>query len=336
VKSLVLLLAASGLYGQTPVQENPPTLILEHVTVIDGTGAKPRSDVSVELRGDRIGQIGKHIKVPPRLPVINAKGKFLIPGLWDMHVHLGYPEQYFALLAANGVTGIREMYTGLPLRSLLGWRTRPEVPRIAISAFLDGPLIVTPGQALPEGAIPVANERDARAAVKFLSQGGFDFLKVYNSLPRDAYFAVADEANKFGMPFAGHVPEAVSPLEASEAGQRSEEHLMNILLACSTNEDALRKERIRVMNGGGDISNEERFRLLAFPKTEGLLDTYSETKCSHLFETFVKNRTWQTPTLVVLNGFAHGDDLVKDPRASYMPKEWRATAHPARNTTCRI
>ena len=88
--------------------------------VIDGTGAKPRSDISVQLLGDRIGEIAKHIKAPAGVQVINAKGKFLIPGLWDMHVHLGYPEQYFALLVANGITGIREMYTGLPLRSC--WR----------------------------------------------------------------------------------------------------------------------------------------------------------------------------------------------------------------------
>jgi imidazolonepropionase-like amidohydrolase len=309
-------------------QNAPPTLIFEHVTVIDATGAKPRSDFSVELDGDRIGRVAKRIKAPGGAQVINAKGKFLIPGLWDMHVHLGFPEQYFALLVANGITGIREMYTGLPVRTLLGYRSRPDVPRIAIPAFLDGPLMVTPGVALPEGAIPVSNEREGRAAVRFLSQGGFDFLKVYNSLPRDAYFAIADEANKLNMPFAGHVPEAVSPLEASEAGQRSEEHLMNLMLACSTNEDALRAERIRVMNGGGSMTNEERFRLLAFPQTEGLLDTYSDSKCRHLFETFVKNRTWQTPTLVVMNGFAHGDELVKDPRAAYMPREWRATAHP--------
>lgn len=328
MKFVVPLFAAATLFAQTPAQESPPTLILEHVTVIDGTGSKPRADLSVELRGDRIGVIAKHIKVASRVPVINAKGKFLIPGLWDMHVHLGYPEHYLALMAANGITGIREMFTGVPLRSLLGWRSRPDVPRIAIPAFLDGPLMITPGAALPEGAIPVANEREARAAVRFLSQGGFDFLKVYNSLPRDAYFAIADEANKIGMAFVGHVPEEVSPLEASEAGQRSEEHLINILLACSTDESALRKERIRVMNGGGDITNNERFRLLAFPKTEGLVDTYSEAKCTHLFETFVKNRTWQTPTLVILNGFAHGDELVKDPRAAYMPREWKATADP--------
>lgn len=327
----LVLLAPAGVFGQDPRQTPPPqrpTLLFEHVTVIDVKGGKPKADFSVELLGDRIGRIAKRIKPPPGVQVINAKGKFLIPGLWDMHVHLGFPEAYLQLLLVNGVTGIREMYTGLPLISLLNLRSRPDSPRIAISAFLDGPLMVTPGVALPEGAIPVANEQQGRSAVRFLSRGGFDFLKVYNSLPRDAYFAIADEANKLGVTFAGHVPEAVSPLEASEAGQHSEEHLMNILLACSTNEAALRVERIRVMEGGPGISNEERFRLLAFPKTEGLFDTYSDSKCSHLFETFVKNGTWETPTLAVLDGFAHGDALVSDPHAAYMPKEWRATAHP--------
>ncbi len=316
---LALGLSASALSGQT--------LIFDHVTVIDATGAKARPNVSVEIDGDRIGKIGKKLVAPVGAQRIEAKGKFLIPGLWDMHMHLGFPEQYFQLLIANGITGVREMYTGLPLRSLLGWRTRADVPRIAISGFLDGPLMITPGQDLPEGAIPISNERQARAAVRFLGPA-YDFLKVYNSIPRDAYFALADEANHMGVTFAGHVPEAVSPLEASEAGQHSEEHLLNILLACSTDEDALRAERIRTMNGGGDLSNEERFRLLAFPKTEGLFDTYSESKCAKLFAAFVKNGTWQVPTLVVLKGFAYGDQLVKDPRAAAMPAEWRATAHP--------
>ena len=103
---------------------------------------------------------------------------------------------------------------------------------------------------------------------------------------------------------------------------------MNILLACSTNEEALRAERVRTMNGGGSLSNEERFLLLAFPKPEGLFDTYSESKCAKLFSTFVKNGTWQVPTLVLLKGFAYPDELVKDPHAVYMPSEWRATAHP--------
>ncbi len=326
---MIRLPLLGALLALTLSAQNPPvTVLYRHVTIIDGTGAKPRANMTVELRGDRIARIAKKIAAPPNSLIINAKGKFLIPGLWDMHVHLGYPEQYIPLLVSNGITGIREMYTGLPYRALLEWRARPDAPRIVIPGFLDGPLMIQPGVNLPEGAIPIANEAQARAAVDFLARGGVDFLKVYNSIPRDAYFALADEAKKIGIPFAGHVPEAVSPLEASNAGQRSEEHLINILLACSTNEAALRAERLRVMNGEAGISNEERFRLTAFPKPEGLFDTYNEAKCKHLFETFVKNNTWQTPTLVLQKGFAYPEEFVKDPRVALMPAEWRKTVHP--------
>src|SRR5215471_778959 len=154
MKFLALVLSAAALSGQT--------LILDHVTVIDATGAKPRVNVSVQLDGDRIRKIGKKLQAPAGVQRIDAKGKFVIPGLWDMHMHLGFPQQYASLLVANGVTGIREMYTGLPLRTLLELRTRADTPRIAISGFVDGPLMITPGQDLPEGAIPIANEQQAR------------------------------------------------------------------------------------------------------------------------------------------------------------------------------
>jgi hypothetical protein len=136
---------------------------------------------------------------------------------------------------------------------------------------------------------------------------------VYNSLPRDAYFAIAQESKRLGIPFAGHVPEAVSPAEASEAGQHSQEHLINILLACSTSEKELRAQRIFTMNDPA-ISGLERMRQLGFPEPPGLFDTYDETKAAALFQTFVKNATWHTPTLALLRSF-----LVDKDRARSMP-----------------
>ena len=148
-------------------------------------------------------------------------------------------------------------------------------------------------------------------------------MKVYNSIPRDAYFAIADEARAIGIPFAGHVPEAVSTGEASDAGQLSEEHLINILLDCSTNADDLRAARIAAMTSD-KITGEARLRLLAWPEPEGLFDTYSEQKAAQLFAKFVQNGTWQTPTLVVLSGFARARDheFVHDPRRRFLPKQW--------------
>jgi len=268
--------------------------------------------VSVAIADGRITGIAKNIPPAPGTRVIDATGKFLIPGLWDMHVHLDASGSALPALVASGITGIREMYSGIPIATLASWRTRPDVPRMAIAGFLDGPLLLTGGP-LPPDAYAVGNAEEARAAVSSLAAAGADFLKVYNSLPRDAYFAIAQESKRLGIPFAGHVPEAVSPGEASEAGQRSQEHLINILLACSTREDALRRDRIAMMNDP-DISGYDRMLRLGFPNPEGLSDTYDESKAAALFKIFVKNGTWHTPTLAVLHGF-----LTNPERARRMP-----------------
>ena len=318
ILTLCLLLALLPLSAQP--------LVFRHVTVIPMTGAKPRRDVSVAIDGNRIVAVSKRIKTPRGTQVVEAKGKFLIPGLWDMHMHLGLPEVFFPLLVAHGVIGVREMFSGIPLPVIRQWRARSDVPRIVASGFLDGPLMLS-APLIPPGAIAISNPDQGRFAVHILAQSGYDFLKVYNSLPRDAYFAIAQEARAIGIPFAGHVPEAVSPAEAAEAGQRSQEHLINILLACSTREEELRAERIAVMNSP-QLSGEQRLRLLGFPKAEGLFDTYSEPKAAALFQTFVRTGTWQVPTLTLLDGFAHPDHLMNDPRLRYLPEEWRKTAHP--------
>jgi imidazolonepropionase-like amidohydrolase len=306
------------------------TLIIQRATVIDLASPKPLKDTDVAVSGGRILAIGKGIKVPPGAQVIDARGKFLIPGLWDMHMHLGLPDAFLPMLMANGVTGVREMFTGIPLPLIQQWRARPDAPRIVASGFLDGPLMLS-APSIPPGAFAVATADQARFAVDVLARSGYDFLKVYSDLPREAYFAIAQEARAIGIPFAGHVPESVSPLEAAETGQRSQEHLINILQACSTKEDELRAERLRVMNDD-QLSGDARLRILGFPDLRSFLDsqgkdTYSKEKAAALFDAFVRNGVWQTPTLALLQGFAYGDDLVNDPSFHYMPESWRKTAH---------
>lgn len=319
---LALVLFLAPLLAQTP----PQTLIVQHVTVIDLVSPKPLKNVSVVLQGGRILAVGAKLKPPAGAQIIDGRGKFLIPGLWDMHMHLGLPDSFFPMLVANGITGVREMFSGIPLPLIQQWRTRPELPHIIASGFLDGPLMLS-APSIPPGAFAVATADQARAAVDLIARSGYDFIKVYSDLPREAYFGIAQEARAIGIPFAGHVPETVSPLEAADAGQLSQEHLLNILLACSTDEFNLRAERIRVMNST-ELSGEARLRILGFPDSQGLFDTYSKEKAATLFAAFVRNGVWQTPTLALLHGFAYGDELVKDPRLQYMPEAWRKTAHP--------
>jgi Amidohydrolase family len=323
------------------------TLVIEHATVIDATGAASQRDLTVIVRDGRIVSVAKSVKktsaaakspantaaansttnqAPPT--VIDATGKFLIPGLWDMHVHITAPDVVFPLLLANGITGVREMYSGVAISTVRQWGAASSMgspiaaPRMAVPGFIDGPQPRPNGSNLPD-AFGVPDADSARAAVRILASRGADFLKVYNGIPRDAFFALAAEARLIGIPFAGHVPEEVSPLEASNAGIRSEEHLINILLAASTNEEQLRAERVATMNDPGLVAA-ARLRLLGWPLTGGLFDTYDPQKAAILFETFVKNKTWQTPTLAVLYGFAHAtdDEFLKDPHHQFVPKAW--------------
>jgi imidazolonepropionase-like amidohydrolase len=304
------------------------SLVIENVTVIDATGAAPQSGMFVGIDQGQITRISKPFKAPKQALVIDGTGKFLIPGLWDMHVHIGAPEVFFPLLLANGVTGIREMFTGIPIQTIREWRLRSGVPRIIAAGFLDGPMMLNNGQP-PQGAFAIANPEQARVGVRALAQSGADFLKVYNSIPRDAYFALAEEARTAGIPFAGHVPEAVSTGEASDAGQRSEEHLINVMLDCSTNAEKLRADRIAAMTSD-KITGEARLRTLAWPDPEGLFNTYDEEKASALFAKFVKNGTWHTPTLAVLSGFARArdDDFVRDSRRRFLPAQWTSAWDP--------
>ena len=147
----------------------------------------------------------------------------------------------------------------------------------------------------PDISVAVGNEADARQIANSLRARGADFIKVYSLLPRDTYFAIADEANRQGIPFAGHVPDAVSAAEASDAGQKSIEHLSGIRLACSSSEDDLRKQLIeaRAKSDPAFI-----YQALSQINTKGG-QTYSNEKAEALFARFVKNGTWQVPTLVV-------------------------------------
>jgi imidazolonepropionase-like amidohydrolase len=318
---------------QTP-STKPRSLILTHVTVIDTTGGAAKPDMTVLIEGDRITEMAKsgEIRPPKNAETVNATGKFLIPGLWDMHVHW-YEKDYLPLFIANGVTGTRQMY-GVPI--FQQWRKQIEAgqllgPHMLIaSPIVDGPKPVWPG------SIAVANASEARQAVIQVRQGGADFVKVYSLLSRDAYFAIADESNKQGIPFEGHVPDAVTLEEASNAGQKTIEHLTGVLAACSNHEVELLKS---AQETGAAIDTGQlpsvRFWGPEYRERQRLaLETYSPQKAGTVFGELKKNHTWQCPTLTVLRSMAYSDDpsFTNDPRLKYIPRDivssWNPQADP--------
>jgi hypothetical protein len=327
LRSLLVAFLLFAIIPQAKPRASSSALVLEHVTVIDATGAPARPNTNVVIANGRIAAIGERVRIPEDAQIVDATGKFLIPGLWDMHVHWGDTD-YLPLFLANGVTGIRIMW-GSPIN--YEWRSQSAsgqllAPHLVIaSPLIDGPKPFWPG------SISVSTEAQAREAVDQAKQRGADFVKVHSFLPREEYFAIADESKKQDIAFAGHVPIAVSAEEASDAGQKSFEHLLGILPACSTRSEELADA------ARADLADDLAAKRPAFwgARTKAsrqlMLDTYSSEKAAALFATLKKNGTWQCPTLTLLRTTAFADDpasFTNDPRLKYMPPRMKADWNP--------
>lgn len=306
------------------------SLAIAHATVIDATGVPPQPDTTVIIANQRIAAIGpsSSTAIPRGALVLDATGKFLIPGLADMHVHVtaasepaGSRQFVIPLLVANGVTTVRDM--GGKVEYLAELRSeiaddKPPGPQLFFTGpYLDGD---PPGY---QPSITVKSAFEARAAVDLLVSQHVDFIKTQSVLSRDAYFAVAEESKAKHIRFVGHVPDRVSALEASQAGQASIEHLTGVLLACSTKEDELRQEQF-VPDPPNATIEQALIRSRSWQRR--LLDSYSDQKAAALFRAFASNGTWQVPTFPVnvhLGFMTPKTDLSNDPGMKYVPQNER-------------
>lgn len=335
MKNLILafLLLPSLLVAQSP-SALPQSLILTHVTVIDATGFPAKPDMSVVIRDHRIIAISQTAApFPNDGEVVDATGEFLIPGLWDMHVHTGRGDVFFPLYIANGVTGVRDMGGDLEdpsgeLSSLSARYVQLSLWREAIEkGSLPGPRIVMAGFLIDgfkwPGNISATNAEEGREAVDVLKKTGVDFVKVKSFLSKDTFLAIAAEAQRQHIVLAGHVPDAVRAAEAADAGQKSIEHLTGIALGCSAAESRLMDEK-RQAFAARDRARYDRIEARA-------IESFDANVAGTLFGTFVRNGTWQVPTLVELRRNALGDistrqDSAKDdPRWAYLPiplRDW--------------
>jgi imidazolonepropionase-like amidohydrolase len=296
-----------------------PSLFIANVTVISGTGEPPRPGMSIVVTGERVDRIAPaaDLTVPRDAVVVDGRGKYAIPGLWNLHVHLrSYDSGRLALAgyAAEGIAGVRDM--GSQLDDVL--RLRDEVTAGAII----GPHIVAAGP-IVQGPLPfelplfvsVRSEAAARATVRMLHERGVDFIKVQDAISHELYTAVADEATRERIPFAGHVPPTVAAQQASDLGQRSVEHLggrfWGILVGASANASALRADEARMYEEGLQALNDGRRpedRNMRAPFMRTVVESYDPGMAASLVDRFRANGTWQCPTLVVLRTLWRDDE----------------------------
>ncbi len=306
-------------------QQHRGRLLLTGVTVVDVRTGRLHADRAVIVEGTRITAVGASDRVRPRQDdeVVQARGSYLIPGLWDMHVHsAAAAAREFPVYLALGITGIRNMHStvdtaldlvvGLKRRLRDGELLGPRL--VANGPVLDGPFPVHPG------SVRAGTAEQGRRAVDSLVAGGADFIKVYIRLPRDAYFAAAHQARRLRVPFVGHVPVGVGIDEAVEAGQRSFEHTNVLDWSCSTRGDSVLRAFLADSAPTRDSYYRARTTLMA---------TWDAAACAPAVAALRGGGAWVVPTLVVTWASVAIDTLLADSGAvAIVPQAtldgWRA------------
>jgi hypothetical protein len=306
-----LLCCLLGCRKATP-SSSELTLVFIHANVIDGTGAQPKADTTVVVDHGRIAQVGdSNSKIPANAQIIDARGKYLLPGFWDMHIHIWETKRTFPLLIANGVTGVRNM--GGYMDDLQNWREAVKLGELLGPAMvICGPVVDGFPAVHPDHSIVVASASDGREAVDYLHESRMDFVKVYDDVPREAYFAIAAESKRKHIPFAGHVPSSITSLEASNAGQASIEHLGTLIRDAS---DGSVSTRIPNKPTSETIA---QFQKQYLETIRQQLSAFDSNKASQLYATLLKNKTWQVPTLVSKRALFSFEKFLDDSELQYM------------------
>ena len=309
-----LALATTPVRAQD-VARREPSIAITHVSVVDVERGRTLGDQTVVMRDGRIVEVGPSaaVRVPRDARTLDGRSRWLIPGLWDMHVHTTGPEseRLLPVYVAYGVTGVRDMGTDLDVlrRERARIRSGEAVgPRIVMAGpILDGPLGAPMPPAHRRFRIELTDAARARRVVDSIARAGADFIKVHERLPADVYRAIAGEARRVRLPFAGHVPTSVGPAAAVAAGQRSIEHLVNVPLSCTAAEAG---------------------SLRARSPLEALFGRCSTEDLAPLYRSFATSSVWHTPTLVVQRAIAlRPESAPGDPGTRHVPAPVRAMLH---------
>ena len=289
-------------------QEASEEMAITNVTVIDAkNGLRERQTVVFEK--DRIISVAATTNNSLDVnKIIDGTGKFLIPGLWDMHVHLTYDDAFTedmpSLFLSYGITSVRDT-GGLinKLRPVIEKMRTPDAlaPRVFFSGpLLDGKFVVYDGGLVPEIGTQNATVEMANKKIEILKNEGVDFIKIYEMVTPEVFSALTEVATKFKLPVAAHIPLSMT---ASMAGPKvdSMEHLRNVELDCAINSATLHEERLSRLNshieGAGLTLRSSLHQLQRLPA----IKNYDEQRCNQTLDNL--KATIQVPTLR-LNSFS--------------------------------
>ena len=280
---------------------DPKVGLIEHQTVIIKEGK-----ILQVLPADQINLSSKNT-------IIDGTGKFLMPGLWDAHVHFAYIEEMapsmFDLFLAYGITSVRD--TGGEINFTSAWKKKSlqnptSSPRVMIAGpLLDGMPNVYDGSdhEHPPLSVGLATVSEVRNKVNELDSMGVDLLKAYEMLTPEQFEEIMRLAKQKGLNVTGHVPLSMDVISASNAGLNSMEHMRNLELSCAANSDELLAQRQEILAlGKKDIGGVLRSKIHALQRPLAIAN-YDPQRAQEVLDVLAKNDTWQIPTLALATGF---------------------------------
>ncbi len=291
-------------------------ICIENISTIDPTDGL-KNNQTVVIKDEKILKIfnSKEVTLSKNNNIINGTNKFLIPGLWDTHVHYTHTQELTPIMSnlfiAYGITSVRD--TGGDVNIVKKWKDKAIAqPQNAPRIFMAGPLLdgvpnIYNGSSknYPNLSVELNTLDSITKQINFLENKGVDFLKAYEMLSPEQFVHIINIANKKGLKVTGHIPLSMDVISASNAGLHSMEHLRNLDLSCASNAETLLLERKKILHQ--DKTKQGGALRLSIHKAqqEIAIKNYDDTKANKILEVLKKNNTWQVPTLA-LNTFFTG------------------------------
>ena len=298
-------------------------ILLSDVTIVDVTGGTLGPGQSVLIRDGLIADVGAEL-AQASATRLDGAGGYLIPGLWDSHVHVfsmpTEPDTALPLYLLNGITGIRDMGALWPIAEQQALQARIEAgevlgPRLILAgAWVDARPGSWPGMFLAD------TPEEARDVVDGIAAAGWAAVKAYSMLDEATYLALAEAARDARLPFVGHIPEQVALGTAIDAGQDGMEHFGRVAMACSTEEAAMLDELRTAMAEGAELGR--IFEIMA-SRNRIVLETWDETLCQSVLERMAGAGLHVSPTLVVSDFYTGNWPSPDAPRMRMIPAELR-------------
>jgi hypothetical protein len=290
--------------------------VIENVGIIDPIDGL-ELNMSVVIKENKILDIFKtrEIVLSPKNKVHKGTNKFIIPGLWDSHIHFAFEKDLATsmpnLFLYHGITSLRDtggefdFVNKFKQEAISNPKTKSRV-KIA-GPLIDGKFNVYDGSNIyfPKLSIQNIDNNQLERNVRLLIDKKVDFLKAYEMLSPAQFKILSNLAKENNLKLTGHVPLSMSVIEASNLGLNSMEHLRNLELSMTEMSEKLFQERKNLLLNKSSIKGSELRSLIHSKQRMKSINDLDSIKINNVIDALIKNDVWQIPTLILYKNFAN-------------------------------